>query len=94
MSGHKSFQELTRKFSPERIESIDQKKQLLSQFELSELLKEAALNWEIDPLSEPIDRVGVCLEQLRQAINAMGGELSITAKFPNDVEVSIDHFPK
>jgi hypothetical protein len=93
MSGHKSFQRLIRDFSPERVEKISQKKQSLAQFELSELLKAASSNWEIDPLSAPIDRVEACLGYLRQVVNDMGGELAITAKFPNNVEVSINSLP-
>ncbi len=93
MSGHKSFRELVKDFPPERIERINQKKQALAQFELRELLKAAASDWEIDPLSAPIDRVEACLGYLRQVVNEMGGELAITAKFPNDIEVSIISWP-
>jgi hypothetical protein len=32
------------------------------------------------------------LDCLRQAVAEIGGELAITAKFPNDVEVVIDSF--
>ena len=93
MSGHKSFQGLIKDFSPERVEKINQKKQSLSQVELIELLRAAAPDWEIDPLSAPIDRVEACLGYLRQVVNDMGGELAITAKFPNNVEVSINSLP-
>jgi hypothetical protein len=93
MSGHQSFQGLIKDFSPERIERIDQKKQVLAKLELNELLKAAAPSWEIDPLSAPIDRIEACLGYLRQVVNDMGGELSITAKFPNNVEVSINSLP-
>jgi hypothetical protein len=93
MSGHQSFQGLIKDFSPERVERIDQKKQALAQLELSELLKAAAPGWEIDPLSAPIDRIEACLEYLRQVVNDMGGELAITAKFPNNIEVSINSLP-
>jgi hypothetical protein len=90
MSGHKSFEGLIKDFSPERIEKIDKKKQSLAQVELNELLKEAVSDWELDPLSTPFDRVEACLGYLRQVVNDMGGELAITAKFPNNVEVSIN----
>jgi hypothetical protein len=93
MSGHKPFRELIKDFSPERIERINQKKQSLAQSELSELLKAAASDWKIDPSSTPIDRVEACLGYLRQVVNDMGGELAITARFPNDIEVSIDSWP-
>ncbi len=93
MSGHQSFQGLIKNFSPERVEKISRKKQSLAQLELSELLKAAAPGWEIDPLSAPIDRVEACLGYLRQVVNDMGGELAITAKFPNNVEVSINSLP-
>jgi hypothetical protein len=93
MSGHQSFQGLIKDFSPERVERIDQKKQALAQLELSELLKAAAPGWEIDPLTAPIDRIEACLEYLRQVVNDMGGELAITAKFPNNIEVSINSLP-
>jgi hypothetical protein len=93
VSGHQSFQELIKDFSPERVEKIGQKKQSLAQLELSELLKAAASSWEIDPLLAPIDRVEACLGYLRQVVNDMGGELAITAKFPNNVEVNINSLP-
>jgi hypothetical protein len=93
MSGHQSFQGLIKDFSPERVERIDQKKQALAQLELSELLKAAAPGWEIDPLTAPIDRIEACLGYLRQVVNDMGGELAITAKFPNNIEVSINSLP-
>jgi hypothetical protein len=93
MSGHKSFQGLIKDFSPERVEGIDKKKQALAQFELGELLKAAAPGWEIDPSSAPIDRVEACLGYLRQVVTDMGGELAITAKFPNNVEVTINSLP-
>ena len=56
-------------------------------------MKEASLNWEIDPMSTPIERVEASLEYLRQVVNDMGGELAITAKFPDDLEVTIDALP-
>jgi hypothetical protein len=93
MSGHQSFQELIKDFSSERVEKIATKKQSLAKLELSELLKAAAPGWEIDPLSTPIDRVEACLGYLRQVVNDMGGELAVTAKFPNNVEVSITSLP-
>ena len=44
-------------------------------------------------MSTPIERVEASLEYLRQVVNDMGGELAITAKFPDDLEVTIDALP-
>jgi hypothetical protein len=67
-----------------------QKKQELAQMELHELLSATALTWEIDPTSTSIERIESCLGYLQQIVVKMGGELAVTAKFPNDVEVKID----
>jgi hypothetical protein len=93
MSGHHPFHQLTKDFSPERLTTIQQKKQALEKMNLQDLLKEASLTWEIDPKSTPIARVEASLEYLRQVVNEMGGELTITATFPNDLEVTIDALP-
>jgi hypothetical protein len=93
MSGHHPFHQLTKNFSPERLAAIQQKKQALEKMNLQDLLREASLTWEIDPTSTPIERVEASLEYLRQVVNDMGGELAITAKFPNDLEVTIDALP-
>jgi hypothetical protein len=93
MSGHHPFHQLTKDFSPERLAAIQQKKQALETMNLKDLLKEASLTWEIDPMSTPIERVEASLEYLRQVVNDMGGELAITAKFPNDLEVTIEALP-
>jgi hypothetical protein len=45
------------------------------------------------PNSKPIERVAASLEYLRQVVTEMGGELAITAKFPNDLEIPIDTLP-
>jgi hypothetical protein len=93
MSGHHPFRQLTKDFPPERLAIIQQRRQALEKMDLHELLTNAALDWEIDPNSTPIERVEASLQYLRQAIRAMGGELSVTAKFPNDLEVEIDALP-
>jgi hypothetical protein len=93
MSGHHAFRQLTKDFSPERLITIQQRRQTLEEMDLHELLINAALDWEIDPNSTPIERVEASLQYLRQAIRVMGGELSVTAKFPNDIEVEIDPLP-
>jgi hypothetical protein len=93
MSGHHPFHQLTKDFSPERLAAIQQRRQALEKIDLHELLISAALDWEIDPNSTPIERVETSLQYLRQAIRAMGGELSVRAKFPNDIEVEIGSLP-
>jgi hypothetical protein len=93
MSGHHPFRQLTKDFSPERLEAIRQRRQVLEEMDLYSLLMDASIDWEIDPNSKPIERVAASLEYLRQVVKEMGGELAITAKFPNDLEIPIDTLP-
>jgi hypothetical protein len=96
MSGHTPFSELTKRFSPERLAAIEaEKNRLLEQLALQEKLCESlhiqpeelgAMLGLTDPDTE--QRNDTPLSSLREAIEAMGGELVITARFP-DVEVCL-----
>ena len=99
MTGHKPFSELTKDFSPERkVKIASLTNQLREEMTLQEMRE--ALNLHQTELS---DRLGIkqaavsrienrkdILSQLKKVIEAMGGELVITARFPN-VSVCINH---
>ena len=99
MTGHKPFSELTKDFSPERKAKIaDQTNQLREEMTLQELRE--ALNLHQTELSRlgikqatvsrMENRKDIHVSQLKKVIEAMGGELVITARFPN-VSVCINH---
>jgi hypothetical protein len=90
MSGHRSFQTLIQDFPQERLDNIARKQDNLARMELQEIIASTSQSWQIDPSTDSLSRVNACLDYLRQAVAEMGGELAITAKFPNDVEVVID----
>jgi hypothetical protein len=91
MSGHHPFQRLVENLPEERKLEIERKKkELLATIELREAIESTAANWHIDTSKTSIENVDLCLGYLRQAISNLGGELTITAKFPNMVELSID----
>jgi hypothetical protein len=90
MSGHRSFQSLTQDFPPERLDTIAQKQAALARLELQEIIIAASPGWQIEPNTSSLEQVNACLAYLRQAVEDMGGELAITAKFPNDVEIVLD----
>jgi len=103
MSGHTPFSELTKHFSPERLAEIEaETNRLREEMTLQELRK--ALGIEQGELGEMLGikqaavsrmerRNDILLSSLRKAVEAMGGELIITARFPN-VEVCLsDHSP-
>ncbi len=89
MSGHHPFSQLTKDFSPERLAAIQRQRQALEKMTLHDVLINASLDWELDPNLTPMEQVETTLQYLQQAVRAMGGELSVTAKFPNDIEVEI-----
>jgi hypothetical protein len=91
MSGHQPFQRLVENLPEERKLAIEQKKKaMLAEIELREAIESSVANWHIDTATTSIEQVDACLSYLRQAISNLGGELAITAKFPNLVELSID----
>jgi DNA-binding XRE family transcriptional regulator len=93
MSGHTPFSELTKHFSPERLAEIEaETNRLHEEMTLQDLRK--ALGIEQGELGEILGvkqaavsrmerRNDMLLSTLRKAVEAMGGELIITARFPN-----------
>jgi transcriptional regulator with XRE-family HTH domain len=93
MSGHRSFSELTKDFSPQRKKKIEElTNRLREEMTLQELRE--ALNIQQVELGEMLGirqaaisrmerRSDMHLSNLRKVIEAMGGELIITARFPN-----------
>ena len=100
MTGHKPFSGLTKDFSPERKAKIASlTNQLREEMTLQELRE--ALNLHQTDLSERLgikqaavsrmeNRKDIHVSQLKKVIEAMGGELVITVRFPN-LEVCINH---
>jgi hypothetical protein len=93
MSGHQPFQRLVQNLPIERRLAIEQKKKaMLAEIELRESIELTIANWQVDTSTTSIEQVDACLDYLRQAVRDLGGELAITAKFPDRVELSIDSF--
>ncbi len=91
MSGHHPFQRLVDNLPEERKLAIEQKKKaMLAEIELREAIASSIANWHLDPATTSIEQVDACLNYLRQSVRDLGGELAITAKFPDMVELSID----
>jgi transcriptional regulator with XRE-family HTH domain len=101
MSGHHKFSKLTENFSEERKAEIAQKTaQFRTEMALSELrqalqLSQAELAAKLQ-IKQPAvarleKRTDMYVSHLRKVIEAMGGELDIIARFP-DEEVRIDNF--
>ncbi len=99
MSGHHPFQCLVENLPEERKLAIPQsggyaneqkKKAMLAEIELREEIESSIANFQIDTANTSIEQVDACLNYLRQAVSDLGGELAITAKFPNMEELSID----
>jgi hypothetical protein len=90
MSGHQPFQRLVENLPEERKLAIEQKKQaMLAEIELREAIESSIANWHIDTATTSIEQVDACLNYLRQSVRDLGGELAITAKFPDMLELSI-----
>ncbi len=93
MSGHKPFSELTKHFSPERLAKIEaEANRLREEMTLQELRK--SLGIEQGELGEILGikqaavsrmerRNDILLSSLRKAVEAMGGELVVIARFKN-----------
>jgi DNA-binding XRE family transcriptional regulator len=101
MSGHQPFSNLTANFSPQRKAKIaEQTQQLKSEMALHELREAfsltqdelaSKLNVKQPAISRLEKRSDMYISHLRQVVEAMGGELEITARF-NGNEVKITNF--
>ena len=101
MSGHHPFSKLTANFSEARKAQITAKvtqleskmalHELRQAFQLSQADLAAKLNVKQPAISRLEKRSDMYISHLRQVIEAMGGELEITAKFP-DSKVKITNF--
>ena len=101
MSGRKVFSDLTREFTPERRKRIDATKtELRAAMALHELRKARALTQKA--IGEALDvnqpavaklerRTDMYVSNLRAYIEAVGGKLSIVARFPQG-DVVITNF--
>jgi predicted transcriptional regulator len=93
MTGHRPFSELTKNFSPQRKAEVEAlTNRLREEMTLQELRE--ALHLQQEELGELLGikqaavsrmerRSDIHLSNLRKAIEAMGGELVIIARFPN-----------
>lgn len=101
MSGRRSFSELTKDFSPQRRQRIDEMKQeLLAEMPLHELRRALqltqenlakVLNVNQPAVSKMEQRADIYISSLRSYIEAVGGKLKIVAEFPEG-EVAITNF--
>ena len=101
MSGRKVFSDLTRGFAPERRARVDAKKEeFRAAMALHELRKARAmtqksigetLNVNQPAVAKLERRTDMYVSNLRAYIEAMGGELSIVARFPQG-DVAITNF--
>jgi DNA-binding XRE family transcriptional regulator len=101
MAGHKNFNELRSRMSPERRErNRAATEEMLAELPLAELRQ--ALQMTQETLAELLEtsqpeiskiehRTDVYVSTLRRYIEAMGGELQIIARFPEG-KVSINQF--
>jgi len=81
MTGHRPFSELTKGFSPERRARIAAKAAALREtMTLEELRKSRSLSQE--ELAATLDVADMHVSNLRRYIEALGGTLEITARFP------------
>ena len=101
MSGRRSFDELTRDFTPERLARVDARKaELRAAMPLHELRRARAMTQkavaEVLKVNQPAvakleRRADMYVSNLRSYIEAMGGRLSIVAEFPQG-DVTITNF--
>lgn len=101
MSGHQPFSNLTTKFSSQRKARIAKKtEQLKAEMALTELREAfsltqnelaSKLNVKQPAISRLEKRSDMYISHLREVIEAMGGELVITARFAHS-EVKITNF--
>ncbi|MEH1845239.1 MAG: XRE family transcriptional regulator [Nostoc sp.] len=100
MTGHKPFSGLVKDFSPQRKTRIAQLTHQLRQemtlqelrqaLELHQIELSARLGIKQAAVSRMENRKDIHVSQLKKVIEAMGGELVITARFPH-MEVCIHH---
>ena len=101
MTGHRPFSDLTRNFSPERRAKIDAKvKTLKATMALAELRQareqsqqELARRLKVGQptVAKMEKRTDMYVSNLRRYVEALGGSLEITARFP-DASVTITNF--
>ena len=101
MSGRHPFSELTRDFTPERRQRIDEMKdEMLAEMPLHELRRARELTQrdmaKLLKVNQPAvskmeQRADVYVSSLRSYIEAVGGKLKIVAEFPEG-EIAITNF--
>ncbi|HKY86521.1 MAG TPA: XRE family transcriptional regulator [Pseudorhodoplanes sp.] len=101
MTGHRPFSELTKKFSPERKARTAAKLSVLKAAmplaELRQALEQSqqelarAMKVNQPAVAKLEKRADMYVSNLRRYIEALGGSLEITARFPNGA-VSITNF--
>lgn len=101
MSGHRSFKQLTEKFSPERKARVAARvEELKDEMKLAELRQARAQSQvalaRVLKIKQPAvakleKRTDVYVSNLRRYVEALGGTLEITAKFPGK-SVTITNF--
>ncbi len=100
MSGHHDFNELLREFTPKRRLRVDTKKsELVENLTLRDIRKSLEMTQqhlaELLDVNQPAvtrleNRTDMQISTLRNYIEALGGQLSIVAKFPHgDVSVNL-----
>ena len=102
MTGHRSFGQLRKGMPPERrARNREATKQMLHEMALHELRqarektqKDVARDLHIgQPAVARLEqRADVYVSNLRRYIEALGGKLEITARFPDDTSVTITNF--
>ena len=81
----RSFSELTKDFSPERRERIEQRKEQLRQ----EMTLAKNLNFKQAEISKIENRADMLMSTLRNFVQAIGGDLEVRAVFPDRaIEIS------
>ena len=75
----RSFSELTKDFSPERRERIEQRKEQLRQ----EMTLAKNLNFKQAEISKIENRADMLMSTLRNFVQAIGGDLEVRAVFPD-----------
>lgn len=101
MSGHRSFKELTKAFSPERRARVANRvAELKAEMALHELRQARersqeelarALKVNQPAVAKLEKRADMYVSNLRRYVEALGGQLEITARFP-DGSVTITNF--
>lgn len=94
MSGHQPFHNLKQQLSPAQLARVAEQTIIIedeiSKLELETAIKSSLISWQPDPSATALDNIDACFNHLRQTISALGGELKVTAQFPNNIEVAIN----